>query len=302
MGRPEVSFVIPSYNSKATLPLCLHAIKGQKTTVTYEVVVVDSSQDQISETLAPIFPEVKWVNLPSQTPPGVARNLGLSKANAPVTAFVDSDVVLASNWLDQALSLWGSEKPGICGAVEPYPEINPLGYCLFLIQFSKFLPVGSTRLLEIIPSYAFMVRKTEAQDAGGFPEDFPMLEDMLFSHKLSLKSGREFLFCPEMRAYHVNKRDWRMIARELRSHGMWSAKARLEADLPGGFLTRGRVMVPLLVPYRLGLILYRTLRWSTISFLWGLLLSPALILGLSVWACSFFIGSKVRRKSKMQTN
>lgn len=296
MSDPEVSFIIPSYNSKETLPLCLHAIRGQKTDVPFEVLIIDSSGDGTSDALSPAFPEVSWVHLPARVTPGAARNLGLERAAAPITVFVDSDVLLNDDWLEKGLALWNSRESGICGAVEPFPEVNPIGFCHFLIQFSKFLPIGFKRPLSLAPGLAFMVRKTDARDAGGFPEEFPMLEDFLFSHRLLTKTGHPFLFCPDMKAFHVNKKGWSVIASQLSSHGLWSARARLEADLPGRFLTRGRLAVPLLVPYRLMLILVRTLRWNPLAFLRSLLLMPALTLGLSVWARSFLKGCRPRQE------
>jgi GT2 family glycosyltransferase len=283
-----VSFIVPSYNSSATLPLCLHSIRNQDATVAREVIVVDSSDDGKTAGIAGAFPEMKFIRLAERTNPAKARNLGLAEATAAWCAFVDADVVLSENWLTNALKASSGDVAGMCSSVEPYPDTNSLGFCHFLIQFSKFLPFGSPRKLPIIPSFAFLLRRSEAGESGGFPEDFPMLEDFLFSQRLSQRTGRPFLFCPAMKAFHINRRHWAVISSQLRNHGTWSARARCLAQLPGTTLREFPLAVPLLVPYRLGLILARTARWNLNSFVRALMLSPVMIAALILWAGAFY--------------
>ena len=284
----RVSFIIPSYNSGITLPLCLHSIRRQLPAIPFEVIVADSSDDGTAAAIAAAFPEVRFLHLPSRTNPAAARNRGLEIASAPWCAFVDADVVLTENWLATALGLLSDEVGGICSSIEPYPEDNPLGFCYFLIQFSMFLPSGIVRRVPVIPSFAFLSKCSDAREAGGFPEDFPILEDFLFSRRLTEKTGRAFLFCPAMRAFHINRRQWGIISKQLKDHGSWSARARRSAPLPGTFLGKFPAAVPLLVPYRLGLILARTLRWNPKAFVRAVALSPILIAGLAIWAAAFY--------------
>ena len=283
-----VSFIVPSYNSSATLPLCLRSIRNQDAAAVREVIVVDSSDDGKTASIAGAFPEMKFIRLAERTNPAKARNLGLAEATAAWCAFVDADVVLSKNWLSTALKASSGDVAGMCSSVEPYPDTNSLGFCHFLIQFSKFLPFGSPRRLPMIPSFAFLLRRSEAGEAGGFPEDFPMLEDFLFSQRLSKKTGRPFLFCPVMKAFHINRRDWAVISSQLRNHGTWSARARCLAQLPGTTLRKFPLAVPLLVPYRLGLILARTARWNWKSFARALMLLPVMITALALWAGAFY--------------
>jgi GT2 family glycosyltransferase len=288
---PEVAFIIPCYNSSSTLPLCLHSILNQEPPAPVEVIVADSSDDGSSDSMAMAFPEVRFLRSAVRTNPAAARNRGIAVASAPLCAFVDADVVLAKDWLARATAALTDERQGVCGSIAPYPEKNLLGFCHFLIQFSKFLPAGRPQTLEVIPSYAFLVRREEVLKAGGFPEGFPMLEDFLFSRRLTEKAKRLFLFCPDMRAFHINRKHWGVIASQLRNHGLWSARARREAPLPGVFLGKYPAAVPLLVPYRLVLILARTFQWDGRSFCRALALSPVLLTGLSLWAAAFYRGA-----------
>ncbi|MBD2168196.1 glycosyltransferase [Calothrix membranacea FACHB-236] len=101
------SVVIPTYNRKPILEKCLRALEvqdlGESTPITgYEVVLVDDgSTDGTLEWLAAHkeqFPHVRWFEQDHQGP-AAARNLGVEKAQGDTIIFIDSDLVVLSNFL-----------------------------------------------------------------------------------------------------------------------------------------------------------------------------------------------------------
>ncbi|BAY92849.1 MULTISPECIES: glycosyltransferase family 2 protein [unclassified Tolypothrix] len=101
------SVVIPTYNRKLILEKCLRALEvqdlGDSTPITgYEVVLVDDgSTDGTLEWLAAYkedFPHVRCFEQNHQGP-AAARNLGVEKAQGDTIIFIDSDLVVLSNFL-----------------------------------------------------------------------------------------------------------------------------------------------------------------------------------------------------------
>ncbi|QIR38258.1 glycosyltransferase [Tolypothrix sp. PCC 7910] len=101
------SVVIPTYNRKLILEKCLRALEvqdlGESTPITgYEVVLVDDgSTDGTLEWLAAHkeeFPHVQCFEQDHQGP-AAARNLGVEKAQGDTIIFIDSDLVVLSNFL-----------------------------------------------------------------------------------------------------------------------------------------------------------------------------------------------------------
>ncbi len=113
---PRVSVIIPVFNDADRLMLCLQALEKQ----TYpqgllEVIVVDNGSDQSIEPLVTQFARAKAC---VERKPGsyAARNQGVSRARGEVLAFVDSDCIPASDWLEQGVrALLSSPNAGLVG-------------------------------------------------------------------------------------------------------------------------------------------------------------------------------------------
>jgi glycosyltransferase involved in cell wall biosynthesis len=111
--------VIPSYGSAGTI-VCLEALRGQDFARPFEVIVVDSGDDDTAAIVGREFPEVQLLHLPQQTEAPLARNLGVERARADILAFVDSDCRAAPDWLrrlvetiEQGSTVGGSVANGI---------------------------------------------------------------------------------------------------------------------------------------------------------------------------------------------
>ena len=90
---PVVSVIIPCYNSARTIRRCLRAIVDQRTTVRFDVTVVDSSTDETPQIVAREFPGVRLIHLDARTFAGAARNVGLRATNGRFCLMIDSDCI-----------------------------------------------------------------------------------------------------------------------------------------------------------------------------------------------------------------
>lgn len=90
MTVPDVSVVIPFFRGVDQLKRAVASVCAQ-TFDSFEIIVVSDDSPENLSGFAAEFPEVKIVELPQNSGPGVARNAGISRANGSFVAFLDSD-------------------------------------------------------------------------------------------------------------------------------------------------------------------------------------------------------------------
>lgn len=96
---PGVSVVIPNWNGRHWLAGCLNALSAQ-TQAPAEVIVVDNgSGDGSIGYLETEHPEVRLVALAANTGFAHAANRGLALATGEFVALINTDVLLAPDWL-----------------------------------------------------------------------------------------------------------------------------------------------------------------------------------------------------------
>ena len=99
----QVAVVIPVWNGEKVLGRCLDALARQTLPrAAYQIIVVDNGSSDATRTIARSY---AGVELLEEKKPGsyVARNLGIERVRAPITAFTDADCEPAPDWLEQVL-------------------------------------------------------------------------------------------------------------------------------------------------------------------------------------------------------
>ena len=95
---PNYSIIIPHYNLPNLIVRCLNSIPKRND---IEIIVVDDCSSSYNEMLSLIKnlnrPEIKIITTPYNGGAGLARNIGLDKANGKWLIFVDADDLLMPN-------------------------------------------------------------------------------------------------------------------------------------------------------------------------------------------------------------
>ncbi|WP_342249589.1 glycosyltransferase [Sphingomonas sp. OTU376] len=121
----QVAVVIPVWNGEAVIGRCLEALSRQTIPRdAYQIIVVDNGSSDSTADIARGFAGVEVI---AETRPGsyVARNLGIGRVDAPITAFTDADCTPAPDWLEQVLRA-AAAHPGfgvLAGKIELLDEI-----------------------------------------------------------------------------------------------------------------------------------------------------------------------------------
>ncbi|HEY3729570.1 MAG TPA: glycosyltransferase family 2 protein [Solirubrobacteraceae bacterium] len=93
------SVVIPNWNGLRWLPACLESLAAQELAPAEVIVVDNGSGDASLEYLRSEHPEVRVIEMGSNTGFAVAANRGLEAAGGELVALVNTDVVLEPDWL-----------------------------------------------------------------------------------------------------------------------------------------------------------------------------------------------------------
>ncbi|MBF0239581.1 MAG: glycosyltransferase family 2 protein, partial [SAR324 cluster bacterium] len=108
--NPQISVVIPAYNSKELLQRCLKSLASQTASLSrFEVIVVDDGSSDGTMDMLHSFAQnspfkFNFRHIPNSGP-ATARNLGISLATCDWIAFLDADVVAHPNWIQRGLEL-----------------------------------------------------------------------------------------------------------------------------------------------------------------------------------------------------
>src|SRR5205807_8876883 len=100
--EPTLTVIVPCYNSERTIRQCLNSIVSQRTSVEFEVIVVDSSSDKTALVVEHEFPSVRLIKLNARAFAGVARNVGIRTTKAPYCLMIDSDCVADADLIERA--------------------------------------------------------------------------------------------------------------------------------------------------------------------------------------------------------
>jgi len=243
----KFSFVIPNWNGKKFLPLCLDSLKKQKFS-DFEVIIVDNgSKDGSKEYLAKNFPWVRVIALSTNTGLSVACNKGMKAAKGDYVILLNNDVEVPDNFtqnLAEAIGRNPSYKIFACKILcfDKRNLIDSAGDGLYLdgrsyrrghyqedgAPYDKeeevFGPCGA----------AAVFHQSVFSEIGYLDEDFfAFYEDVDFNFRAQL-FGFKCLYVPSAFIYHIghgSSRDNHWVAYLCRRNENWMLLKNIPADL-----------------------------------------------------------------------
>ena len=246
----DVSVGICTYNRSGLLRSSLETVLSQQAdNVRYEVVVVDNNSTDDTRQVVDSFIARGCSNLryvfEGRQGLSHARNTAIREARAPLVAFTDDDVQVASDWVRLIKRTFDSESAvgWIGGKVLPRWASSPPAWLTrdhwspLAIQDHGDVPFSSSDRQVCLIGANLALRKDLLVQFGGFQPDLQRVQDSVGSmedHELQIrlwKAGRQGLYVPDlvvmsdvsadrlMKRYH---RRWHF------GHGHFYAVARLE--------------------------------------------------------------------------
>jgi len=206
--EPTVSVIVPCFNSERTIRRCLNAILEQKTSIPYDVTVVDSSVDQTPRIVEKEFPTVRLIHLDVRTFAGAARNIGVRATGAPFCLMIDSDCIAQSDLIERMIARHRKDTyAAVGGSLRNGTPRSLSGLTGYLLEFKEFIPNAPERIVVTVPTANVTYRREALERHGGFDDDMWLAEDILFNWRMC-RGGERILFDPEIEVTHLNRTGW----------------------------------------------------------------------------------------------
>ena len=213
LPKPEdVTVIVPLHNNPAGLRRLLGTLSGRT------VIVVDDGSDEPVQ-----VPDehgrrcqVKVLRHEQRRGPAAARNTGLRAASTQFVAFLDSDVVPRSGWLEVMLGHFSD--PQVALVAPRIVALDPESTTLARYEHTRSsLDLGrresavqSGGVVSYVPSAALLVRRTVLEAEGGFDESMQVAEDVDLCWRLE-RAGWRLRYEPAAHVAHdhrISFREW----------------------------------------------------------------------------------------------
>jgi GT2 family glycosyltransferase len=216
---PLVSIVILNYNKKYLSAKCIAHLLRVTNYPNFEVIFVDNgSVDGSAQFIKRMFEpdaRVKVVELQKNYGYALGNNIGASIAKGKYIAFINNDVIVTSNWLNELIN--ALEKDTTIGAVQGKilragsNQIDSTG--MFIDYFGNVIKRAGKEpdspefnyVSEIfsVSGSCFVVRKDAYREVGEFNKNyFLMFEEIDLSWRLQL-AGYRIVYIPTSIVHHM---------------------------------------------------------------------------------------------------
>jgi len=285
---PDFSIVIPSYKSTQGLFACLRSIEQQTVDAVYDIIVVDSSPEDITETVHSVFPQVQVIPLRQRTLPGLARSKGARHAQGRYIFFIDTDCIADKDWLRV---LWSDLQQGYSAAGGGVANGTPgsyVGTAEYLLEFNEMNPSAGEQDVGALPSCNLCVKKDVLDGVGYFP-DFMKGEDTILCDNV-ISAGHAIHFNPGAVITHNNRTGFSHFIKNQVALGEGANETRRRTRRHGYFLIKYPFLVACIPVYRTAVIAKRLLCSDIRLFLSFLYHYPLIGLGLMAYTWGFIRG------------
>nr|HPK71866.1 glycosyltransferase family 2 protein [Vicinamibacterales bacterium] len=149
--NPDLAVVITAYRARQVVGACLDSLRGQRTSRTFETLLVDSSDDGTAAYVRGAYPEVAVLTSPTRLHAGAARNLAIPHARAPLIAFLDADCTVGPAWVDLVCAAHERSELLVGGAVENAPTRSLVSWAYYFCEFNLWVPSPRGRYVDEVP-------------------------------------------------------------------------------------------------------------------------------------------------------
>lgn len=177
MTSPLVSIIITTKNEEEHIQLLLESIRKQTYKI-IEIIVVDNNSTDKTKEIANTFGAHVFDKGPERS---AQRNFGAQKAKGVYLLFLDADMELTSEVVEECVTLANKNKS--CGAVIPERSFG-IGFWAKCKAFERSFYLG----VPWIESARFYQKKV-FQDLGGYDETLTGPEDFELSQRCKQQFG-----------------------------------------------------------------------------------------------------------------
>lgn len=188
----KLSIIIPSYNEEKLLPRLLDSIYSQDFD-DYEVIVADANSTDNTRQIAKDY----GCKIVEGGIPAVGRNNGAKVAKGEILLFLDSDLKLSKNYLNEAVFEFNDENLGIAIS-QMIPDSDKKSYKILHDFANSFMRSVENIKPHGAGCYGIMARKSLHDKVNGFDESLDFGEDTDYIERIGAISKFKVLRKPKV--------------------------------------------------------------------------------------------------------
>jgi GT2 family glycosyltransferase len=284
------------------LKRCLKALSKQTASFSFEVIVVESSDDLHVEDVVRALPQARLIRSDVGLLPGAARNLGAQHATGDILAFTDSDCEPDSGWLESVSNALGQDARFMGGSIGNSLPLHPVAVADNLMQFTDYLAGRPEGPVDALPGCNLAIRRLDFDNLGGFRADLGTGEDTLLVELASRRWPGQVVFDPQMRVLHRGRTTLGSFWKHQERFGYH--RGALGLRLKAGFRERGR-HAPFVIFFclrRFAYFLIRTIQWEPLGLPRFLVIMPLIAFGLAAYGKGFLNGCRMAANHDKSTS
>ncbi|MGO9468697.1 MAG: glycosyltransferase family 2 protein [Isosphaeraceae bacterium] len=271
-SAPLISVVVPVRNNPQELRLCLERLFAS-TYTSYEVIVVDdASTDETAQVAADLGAKV--LRLGSRRGPAGARNRGAEMARGEYLFFLDSDVCVHPETLQELHDTFvrDPDLDAAFGSYDTQPTAENV-LSAYKNLFHHFVHQDSDERATTFWSGCGAVRRSVFSKMGGFSARYerPSIEDIELGRRLHA-AGHRIMLNKRMQVTHLKRWTlWSIIKTDVRDRGVpWTELMLREGSVTNDLNTKVSQRISVVLAYGLlltfgvAMVRYRHLFWVPI--------------------------------------
>lgn len=286
-----ISVVVPSYYSQTTISECLRSLIAQRIEERFEILVVNSSDDETDKIVRERFPTVHFIQLDKRAYPGTARNIGIQESKGEVVAFIDADCFPSADWLSKVISWHRKGYRVVGGSIANGSIKNIFSRAEYPLEILEFSPNNPKREAKFVSAANCSFSREVFGKHGLFP-DIRAGEDLVLCHRIA-ERGEKIIFDPEIKVFHKNDIGFKSYIKKQIMHGQYSYEIRQIEKISGSFINNPLIL-PLLIPMlpliRAVRVIYRSIHLKNKLIFDILSIFPLFFLGCVMWSFGYAKG------------
>lgn len=165
---PQLSVIIPSFNSLSILKQCLTALAPQIQDGQVEILVIRSQSKQSNEyqILQKQFHQMRWLSAREEETVPKMRLLGITHSKGIIIALLEDDCIVCSNWCLSIIKAHQSYDGAIGGAVEPGAYLKKLDWGVYFCEYARFMQPFEG-IVQVLPGNNVSYKRTTLNQLVG---------------------------------------------------------------------------------------------------------------------------------------
>ena len=239
-GSPRISVIIPTLNAAREINSLLHSLRTQSICPD-EVLVIDSSSDDETETLVHKYEEVRFEVIRREDfDHGATRNAGFNLTSGEFVLFLTQDALPATDCYIENLIRPFSDQDVAAVSGRQLPKSNAKHFVQLVQEFNypAISNLRSSADIETLGIRAFFCsdvcsayRRSSLEKIGGVPKPCSTNEDMLAACRL-LRAGFKVAYESEAAVYHSHNLSFKQQFLRNAAVGRFISEHSLELNVP----------------------------------------------------------------------